>query len=118
MSNDESAIQVLRAGSTIAIVFLVIYLVDDLVVASRREPCDRDLPLGNRYRGADIFRRDLDQRFRDYWKLWNLLFCIVVISIFIMISAQTHEGDSRFVAVCCFRSRPPRSSIGDGDGRR
>ena len=40
--------------------------------------------------------------FRTHWKLWNLLFSILLISIFITISAQTQEGDSRFIAILLY----------------
>jgi signal transduction histidine kinase len=102
MSDDETSIQVLRAGSTIAIVFLVIYLFYDLWPGR-----------GGTFFGA-IFHwitvlatllflaASFTRGFRTHWKLWNLLFSIMLISIFIMISSQTREADSRYIAILLF----------------
>ncbi len=59
---------------------------------------------------AASFRRG----FRTHWKLWNLLFAILLISIFIMISARSQEGDSqlRRDPVASGRNRRVRQSSG------
>ena len=102
MSDEETSIQVLRAGSSIAIVFLIIYLAYDLWSGR-----------GGTFLGAvfhwiailatpAFLAASFTRGFRRYWKLWNLLFSIMLISIFIMISSQTLEGDSRYVAVLLY----------------
>ncbi|HXN86708.1 MAG TPA: HAMP domain-containing sensor histidine kinase [Candidatus Binataceae bacterium] len=102
LTNDESAIQVLRAGSTISILFLVIYLVDDMWSRHNGSLAIAIFHWVTVIAALAFFGASWTKEFRRYWKLWNLFFCIVVISIFIMISAQTREGDSRFVAVLLF----------------
>jgi signal transduction histidine kinase len=100
LSDDETSIQVLRAGCSIAMVFLVVYLAYDL------------------WSGATLFgaifhwitvlatlgflAASFTRAFRTHWKLWNLLFSLMLIAIFIMISAQTREGDSRFIVILLF----------------
>ncbi len=102
MSDEETSIQVLRAGSAIAIVFLFIYLAYDFWSG-------RD---GTFY--SEIFHwvtilatlaflaASFTQGFRTHWKLWNLLMAILLISIFILISSETQEGDSRYIAVLLY----------------
>jgi signal transduction histidine kinase len=102
LSNDESAVQVLRAGSSIAILFLVVYLIDDLWSHRSGSLATVIFHWVTVIAALLFFGATWTKEFRHYWKLWNLFFCIVVISIFIMISAQTREGDSRFVAVLLF----------------
>ncbi len=55
MTDDETSIQVLRAGSAIAIVFLVIYLAYDLWSTRRRIIFWRNSSLGHGRRGAGFF---------------------------------------------------------------
>src|SRR6185437_6705846 len=71
MSDDETSVQVLRAGSSISIVFLIGYLA--------------------------FFLATWTPGFRRHWKHWNLLFAVLLISIIIMISSETQEGESRYI---------------------
>ncbi len=102
MGDDETAIQVMRAGSSLGIVFLLAYLIYDL-----RSDQGGNLAMAIFHWmtviGALLFLAATWARgFRRYWRLWNLLFCVGLISIFILISAETQEGDSRFVAILLF----------------
>ncbi len=102
MSDDETSIQVLRAGSSIALVFLAIYLVYDLWSAPG------GTWFGSIFHWITILATlgflvaSFTRGFRTHWKLWNLLFSIMLISIFIMISSETHEGDSRYITILLF----------------
>jgi signal transduction histidine kinase len=102
LSDDETSIQVLRAGSSIAILFLTVYLVYD--VWSRE---------GGTWFGAifhwvtvagslAFFIATWTRSFREHWKHWTLLFAILLISIFILISSETQEGESRYIAIILF----------------
>jgi signal transduction histidine kinase len=99
MTEDEAAIQVLRAGASIGVLFLLVYLAADL---DRRGGVTSGIALMH-WAGvlaAVVFlAATWSSGFRRLWKLWNLLICIVLIAFFIGISALTHEADSRFVAV-------------------
>jgi len=99
LSDDETAIQVLRTGSSVAIVFLLVFLVYDLHFSRGAAFSFAILHWITVAAAIGFFAATWTRGFRRYWKLWNLLFCLVLISIFIIISAETHEGDSRFVAV-------------------
>ncbi len=102
MSDDETSIQVLRAGSAIAIVFLAIYLAYDLR-SGRGGASYGGILHSVTVFGALIFlAASFTRGFRAHWKLWNLLFSVMLISIFIMISVQTQEGDSRFIAILLY----------------
>jgi signal transduction histidine kinase len=102
MSDDETSIQVLRAGSSIAILFVVIYLAYDFWSGQ-----------GDTFFGAifhwitvigtlSFFIATWTRGFREHWKHWNLLFSILLISIIIMISSETQEGDSRYITILLF----------------
>ena len=102
MSDEETSIQVLRAGSSIAIVFLALYLIYD--VWSRQ---------GGTLFGAifhwvtvlgtlAFFAATWSASFRTYWKHWSLLFSIVLIAVMILISSETQEGDSRYITMLLF----------------
>ena len=102
MSDDETSIQVLRAGSAIAIVFLVIYLAYDLWSGRGGASYGGIFHWVTVVGALGFLAASFTRGFRTHWKLWNLLFSILLISIFIMISAQTQEGDSRFIAILLF----------------
>ena len=102
ISDDDTSIQVLRAGSTVAIVFMIAYLALD--VWSRQG--------GTRF-GAifhwvtvlsalAFFIATWSHAFRNHWKHWTLLFAILVITFNIMISSETLEGEARYITLLLF----------------
>ncbi len=102
IDDDTLAIQVLRTGGSIAILFLLAYLAYDLHLSRGR------FTLAALYHWVTIvavllfFGLTWTRGFRRYWKFWNLAFCIALVTIFILISRQTREGDSRYIAVLLF----------------
>ena len=102
MSDDQTSIQVLRAGSTIAIVFMVAYLASDLW--SRQG----GTLFGNIFHWITIisalafFVATWTRGFREHWKHWTLLFAILLISVNILISSETQEGEARYITILLF----------------
>lgn len=100
--DDTLAIQVLRTGGSIGILFLLAYLAYDLHLSGGR------FTLAALYHWVTIaavllfFGLTWTRGFRRYWKFWNLAFCIALVTIFILISRQTREGDSRYIAILLF----------------
>jgi signal transduction histidine kinase len=102
MSDDETSIKVLRAGSSIAILFLVIYLVYDLWAGGGATLVGAIFHWFTVLATLSFLGASFTRGFRTRWKLWNLLFSIMLISVFIVISAETHEGDSRYITMLLF----------------
>jgi len=102
MSDDKTSIQVLRAGSSIAIVFLVIYLAYDLWSGRGGTFFSEIFHWLTVLATLAFLAASFTRGFRTHWKLWNLLFSIMLISVFIMISSETQEGDSRYIAILLF----------------
>ncbi len=101
-SEDEAAIRVLRTSGSIAIFFLVTYLINDL---------DGDLSSSSIlafYHWVTIsaallfFGVTWTSVFRRHWRFCVLGFSIALLAIFILISAQTRDPDSRYVAILLF----------------
>ena len=80
MSDDETSIQVLRAGATIAIVFLVIYLAYDLWSGQRRRSYGGIFHWVTVIGALAFLAATFTRGFRAHWKLWNLLFSILLLS--------------------------------------
>ena len=99
LTDDESAIQVLRTGSAAAIVFLLVFLLYDHYARHGAAFSSTLLHWITVAGAMGFFAATWTRAFSRFWKLWNLLFCVLLISIFIVISAETGEGDSRFAAV-------------------
>ena len=102
LSDDETSIQVLRAGASISIVFLIVYLVYD--VWSR----EGGTSFGAIFHWVTVagslafFIATWTSSFREHWKHWTLLFAILLISVFILISSETQEGESRYITIVLF----------------
>lgn len=99
MSEDDAAIQMLRAGGSLAILFLLAYLALDIDARSGTILPAAILHWAALLAAVVFLAATWTGAFRRYWKLWNLLFCVVLIAIFIAISAHTREADSRFVVM-------------------
>jgi len=102
MSDDETSIQVLRAGSAIAIVFLILYLAYDLRSGRGGTFFDAIFHWITVLATLSFLAASFTRGFRKHWKVWTLLFSIMLISIFIMISSETQEGDSRYITILLF----------------
>lgn len=102
LDDDALAIQVLRTAGSIAILFLLAYLAYDLHRSGGR------FTLAALYHWVTIaavllfFGLTWTRGFRRYWRFWNLAFCVALVSLFILISRQTGEGDSRYIAILLF----------------
>jgi signal transduction histidine kinase len=102
MSDDESSITVLRAGISIAIAFLVVYLAYDLWFWRRESYVGGIFHWVAIIATTAFLGATFTRAFRAHWKLWNLLFSVMLIAIFIVISAQTNEADSRYIAILLY----------------
>jgi signal transduction histidine kinase len=102
LSEAGISIQVLRAGCSIAFVFLFLYLGYDLLLGRGGGFSSEVFHWITILVTLGFFAASFTAGFRTHWKLWNLLFSIVLISIFIMISAQTSDGDSRYIVILLF----------------
>jgi signal transduction histidine kinase len=102
LSDDETSIQVLRAAASISIVFLIVYLVYDVW---SREGGTRFGAIFHWITVAGslaFFIATWTRSFREHWKHWTLLFAILLISVFILISSETQEGESRYITILLF----------------
>lgn len=102
LDDDEAAIRVLRTGGSIAILFLLAYLAYDLRGSGGKISAMAVYHWITVAAALLFFGLTWTRGFRRYWKFWNLAFCVALVSIFVLISAQTREGDSRFIAALLF----------------
>jgi len=102
MSNEETSIQVLRAGSSIAILFLLAYLVYDIWSGQGASLFGRVFHWATVIGALAFFFATWTRGFREHWKHWTLLFAIVLIAIDILISSETQEGEARYIMILLF----------------
>jgi len=102
MTDEETSIQVLRAGSSISILFLVAYLVYDFWSGQGGTFFGSIFHWLTVLGALAFFVATWTRGFRRHWKHWNLLFAILLISIMILISADTQEGDSRYITILLY----------------
>ncbi len=102
LSDDAGAMQMQRFVLAIGAFFLLVYLLYDLRLANG--PFSGAMVSHWVAVGVTLlfFVATWTAGFRRHWKPGNLFFGVLLVSIFILISAQTHEGDSRFCAVLLF----------------
>src|SRR5271163_3442590 len=102
LSDDAAAMQMQRFVLPIGTLLLLAYLLYDLRLA--KSPFSG--PIIFHWAAIAVtlllFAATWSDRFRRHWKLGNMAFGVVMISIFILISARAHEGDARFGAVLLF----------------
>ena len=99
LSDDAAAMQMQRFVSPICALFLVAYLLYD---KQRSNGAFSRAMISYWVAIAAtllLFAGTWTRGYRRHWKLWDLAFGIVLASIFIVISAHSREGDSRFCAV-------------------
>lgn len=102
MSDDETSIQVLRAGSTVAIVFMIAYLAADLWERQGGTQFGTIFHWITILSALSFFIATWTPGFRKHWKHWTLFFAILVISVNILISSETLEGEARFITLLLF----------------
>ncbi len=101
-SEDVAAIRVLRTSGSIAVFFLVAYLVYDLwgnLSSSSVVAFYHWLTISAAFLFFGVTWTTL---FRRHWRFWVLGFSILLITVFILISARTQDPDSRYAAILLF----------------
>jgi|HubBroStandDraft_1064217.scaffolds.fasta_scaffold52182_2 signal transduction histidine kinase len=102
MSDEETSIQVLRAGSSIAILFLIAYLVYDLWLGQGLTLFGTIFHWATVFGALAFFIATWTRSFREHWKHWTLLFAILLITADILISSETLEGEARYITILLF----------------
>jgi signal transduction histidine kinase len=96
---DEDAIHVLKLSGPVAVVFMVAFL-----VVAHRDIDSAATPLTAAHwlafaATAGFFGITWLPGFRRHWRLWTLLFSILIVSLFIRISASTGDPVTPFIAI-------------------
>jgi signal transduction histidine kinase len=96
--DDEESLRVLKLGGALGIFMLLAYLAYDQQVRGRHAP---GMGLHWLLLGATclFFGLVWTRAFKRHWKLWILLYNAVLIAMFILISRQTGDPESRFIAI-------------------
>jgi signal transduction histidine kinase len=96
--DDEESLRVLKLGGALGIFMLLAYLAYDEQVLGSHAP-----GLGPHWLilGATclLFGLSWTRPFRRRWKFWILLYNVVLIATFILISRETGDPESRFIAI-------------------
>ncbi|MFZ0681055.1 sensor histidine kinase [Candidatus Binatus sp.] len=96
--DDEESLRVLKLAGALGIFMLLAYLAYDQQVLGRSAP------------GTDphwlilaatclLFGLSWTRPFKRHWKFWILLYNLVLIGTFILISRETGDPESRFIAI-------------------
>lgn len=96
--DDEESLRVLKLGGALGIFMLLVYLAYD------------QHALGGNAPGTDphwlilaatclLFGLSWTHSFKRHWKLWILLYNVILIATFILISRDTGDPESRFIAM-------------------
>jgi signal transduction histidine kinase len=96
--DDDEALQVLKLGGSIGLIFLIIYTV--FVLRGARA----EAPEAGYYwlilSGTLLFFGvTWTNWFRRLWKFWTLGFCGFLMAMFVLISTFTQDPESRFIAI-------------------
>ena len=96
--DDEESLRVLKLGGALGIFMLLAYLAYDQQVRGRHAP---GTALHWFLLGATclFFGLVWTRSFRRRWKLWILLYNVLLFATFILISRQTGDPESRFIAI-------------------
>jgi signal transduction histidine kinase len=96
--DDEESLRVLKLGGALGIFMLLAYLAYDQHALGRGGP---GTGLHWLILGATclLFGLVWTRSFRRRWRLWILLYNVVLIATFILISGKTGEPESRFLAI-------------------
>ncbi len=96
--DDEESLRVLKLAGALGIFMLLAYLAYDQQVHGRQAP------------GTDphwlilaatclLFGLSWTHSFKRHWKFWILLYNVILIATFILISKETGDPESRFIAI-------------------
>jgi signal transduction histidine kinase len=96
--DDEESLRVLKLGGALGIFMLLAYLAYDQYALGRHAPGTGPhwLILGAT---CLFFGLSWTRLFRIRWKLWILLYNVVLMGAFILISRETGDPESRFIAI-------------------
>ncbi len=97
-ADDAEALNVLKIGGALGLVFLLAYAIVDLTGAQRGAAAETEhwALLGAT---CLFFGMTWTPLFRRYWKFWALVYCVFVMVMFVMISARTGDPESRFITM-------------------
>jgi signal transduction histidine kinase len=96
--DDEDAIAVLKVGGALGIVFLAIFALFDLTRSGFTTPIAGYHAIA--LAGACLFLgMTWTHVFRRVWKFWTLVFCALLMAMFVVISSLTRDPESRFIAI-------------------
>jgi signal transduction histidine kinase len=95
--DDEDALRVLKLGGAVGIFMLLAYLMYDQYALGRDAP-----GTGLHWLAVALicgfFGLAWTRAFKRFWKFWVLLFNLVLIVMFFLISRRTGDPESRFIA--------------------
>lgn len=96
--DDEESLRILKLGGVLGIFMLLAYLVYDSQVRGPNSP-----GIGWHWlliaATCLLFGLAWTQRFRRRWKFWIMLYIVLLLAMFILISRATGDPESRFLAV-------------------
>jgi len=94
----EEPLGMLRLAATIGILFLVLYLIDDVAIRGASPELHVLLIVG----AAAFLALTWTPMFRQFWQLWVFAICLFIMATFIAISAATRDPVSRLsVIILC-----------------
>jgi signal transduction histidine kinase len=112
---DEEPLGALRLAASIGILFLILYLIVDVAIRGANPGMHLLLIAA----AAAFLALTWTPMFRRFWQLWVFAVCLVIMVMFIAISAATHDPVSRLsVIILCpfatasFVSWSPRWQLG------
>jgi signal transduction histidine kinase len=112
---DEEPLGALRLAASIGILFLILYLIVDVAIRGANPGMHLLLIAA----AATFLALTWTPMFRRFWQLWVFAVCLVIMVMFIAISAATHDPVSRLsVIILCpfatasFVSWSPRWQLG------
>jgi signal transduction histidine kinase len=96
--DDEDSLRVLKIGGVLAIFMLLAYLQYDQQVLGKNAP---GAGLHYLILGGTLlfFGMSWTTWFKRRWKFWVLLFILFLIGMFVLISRETRDPESRFIAI-------------------
>ncbi len=96
--DDEESLRVLKLGGALGIFMLLAYLAYDQRIRGGNAPGSglHLLLLGFT---CLFFGLVWTRSFKRHWKFWILLYNLFLITMFILISRETHDPESRFIAI-------------------
>jgi signal transduction histidine kinase len=96
--DEEESLRVLKLGGALGIFMLLAYLAYDQRLLGAHAP-GTNLHWLILAATCLFFGMSWTQSFKRYWKLWILAYNLVLIATFILISRETGDPESRFIAI-------------------